>query len=56
MVKSLSGYPIQSPYVSIANRQAELLIRIASGIWVHSGEPKQDLCARKKLKRFARPL
>lgn len=30
MVKSPSGYPIQSPYVSIANRQAELMMRIAS--------------------------
>jgi phage terminase small subunit len=24
------GYPIQSPYVSIANRQAEIMMRIAS--------------------------
>lgn len=30
MVKSPSGYPIQSPYVSIANRQAEIMMRIAS--------------------------
>ena len=30
MVKSPSGYPIQSPYVSIANRQAEIMLRIAS--------------------------
>ena len=30
MVKSPSGYPIQSPYVSIANRQAELMMRISS--------------------------
>lgn len=30
MVKSPSGYPIQSPYVAIANRQAELMMRIAS--------------------------
>ena len=29
MVKSPTGYPIQSPYVSIANRQAEIMIRIA---------------------------
>jgi Phage terminase, small subunit len=29
-VKSPSGYPIQSPYVSIANRQAEIMMRIAS--------------------------
>lgn len=29
MVKSPSGYPIQSPYVSIANRQAEIMMRIA---------------------------
>ena len=30
MVKSPSGYPIQSPWVSIANRQAEIMMRIAS--------------------------
>jgi P27 family predicted phage terminase small subunit len=30
MVKSPSGYPQQSPYVAVANRQAELMIRIAS--------------------------
>jgi P27 family predicted phage terminase small subunit len=30
MVKSPTGYPMQSPYLAIANRQAELMIRIAS--------------------------
>jgi P27 family predicted phage terminase small subunit len=30
MVKSPSGYPVQSPYVAIANRQAEIMMRIAS--------------------------
>jgi P27 family predicted phage terminase small subunit len=30
MVKAPSGYPIQSPYVAIANRQAELMMRISS--------------------------
>lgn len=30
MVKSPTGYPIQSPYLSIANRQAELMMRIAA--------------------------
>lgn len=30
MVKSPTGYPIQSPYVSIANRQTEIMMRIAS--------------------------
>lgn len=30
MVKSPSGYPMQSPYISIANRQAEIMMRIAS--------------------------
>ena len=30
MVKSPSGYPIQSPYVFIGNRQAEIMMRIAS--------------------------
>jgi P27 family predicted phage terminase small subunit len=30
MIKSPTGYPVQSPYVSIANRQAEIMMRIAS--------------------------
>ena len=30
MVKSPSGYPIQSPYLAIANRQAELMMRISA--------------------------
>ena len=30
MIKSPNGYPIQSPYVAIANKQAEIMIKIAS--------------------------
>jgi P27 family predicted phage terminase small subunit len=30
MVKSPSGYPMQSPYISMANRQAEIMMRIAT--------------------------
>jgi phage terminase small subunit len=30
MMKLPSGYPIQSPYVSIANQQAAIMLRIAS--------------------------
>jgi len=30
MVKAPTGYPVQSPYVAIANRQAEIMMRIAS--------------------------
>ena len=30
MMKSPSGYPVQSPYVAIANRQAEIMLRIAN--------------------------
>ncbi len=30
MIKSPSGFPQQSPYVSIANRQAEIMMRIAA--------------------------
>jgi P27 family predicted phage terminase small subunit len=30
MIKSPTGYPVQSPYISIANRQAEIMMRIAS--------------------------
>jgi len=30
MIKSPQGFPIQSPYLAIANRQAEIMMRIAS--------------------------
>jgi P27 family predicted phage terminase small subunit len=30
MIKSPTGYPVQSPYVAIANRQTEIMMRIAS--------------------------
>jgi P27 family predicted phage terminase small subunit len=30
MVKAPSGYPMQSPYIGLANRQAELMIRLSS--------------------------
>lgn len=30
MVKSPTGYPIQSPYLAIANRQAEIMLRVAA--------------------------
>ena len=30
MVKSPTGFPMQSPYLAIANRQAEIMMRIAS--------------------------
>jgi P27 family predicted phage terminase small subunit len=30
MIKAPSGYPIQSPYLSTLNRQAEIMLRIAS--------------------------
>jgi phage terminase small subunit len=29
MIKSPTGYPVQSPYVAIVNRQAEVILRIA---------------------------
>ena len=30
MVKSPTGFPIQSPYLAIANRQAEIMLRVAA--------------------------
>jgi P27 family predicted phage terminase small subunit len=30
MIKSPTGYPVQSPYLAIANRQAEIMLRVAS--------------------------
>ena len=29
MVKSPDDYPVQSPYIAISNRQAEIMLRIA---------------------------
>ena len=29
IVKSPNGHPVQSPYIAIANRQAEIMLRIA---------------------------
>ncbi len=44
MVKSPSGYPMQSPYVAIANKQAELMIRIAAEFgFTPSSRPRIDL-------------
>jgi P27 family predicted phage terminase small subunit len=30
MIKSPNGYPVQSPYLAVANRHADTMIRIAS--------------------------
>jgi P27 family predicted phage terminase small subunit len=30
MVKSPNGYPMQSPYVAVANKQVDVMVRIAS--------------------------
>jgi len=30
MVKSPNGYPMQSPYVAVANKQVEIMVRIAA--------------------------
>lgn len=30
MIKSPQGFPMQSPYIAVANRQAELMLRVAS--------------------------
>jgi P27 family predicted phage terminase small subunit len=30
MLKSPTGYPMQSPYIGLANRQSEIMMRIAS--------------------------
>jgi len=32
MMRSPSGYPIQSPYVSVASKNAEIMIRVAAGL------------------------
>jgi hypothetical protein len=40
MVRSPTGYPIQSPYLAMANRQAELMMRIASEFRLHACKPQ----------------
>jgi P27 family predicted phage terminase small subunit len=35
MIKSPSGYPVQSPYVAIVNRQAEVMLRILQIRGIH---------------------
>ena len=30
MIKSPNGYPVQSPYLAVANRHADTMVRIAS--------------------------
>jgi P27 family predicted phage terminase small subunit len=30
MVKSPNGYPMQSPYVAVVNRQVDIMVRIAA--------------------------
>lgn len=50
VIKSPSGYPIQSPYVSIMNKQAQLMLRasselgltLASRLRVKAGSKKSD--------------
>ena len=49
MIKSPSGYPVQSPYVAIANRQAEMMLRIA-------GELASPRCTQSQLFVFERKL
>lgn len=48
MVKSPSGYPIQSPYVSIANREAEIMMRIASEFGFTPASRSRITTPRKK--------
>jgi P27 family predicted phage terminase small subunit len=30
MVKSPNGFPMQSPYVAVANKQADIMVRVAA--------------------------
>src|SRR5260370_39429777 len=41
MVKSPSGFPIQSPYLAIANRQAHIMMRIASAFRFTPASPSR---------------
>ena len=48
MIKSPSGYPTQSPYLAIANRQAEIMMRI-SAEFEFTPESRVDLQAKQNL-------
>jgi P27 family predicted phage terminase small subunit len=39
MIKSPNGYPVQSPYLAVANRHADTMIRIASEFGFTPSEP-----------------
>jgi P27 family predicted phage terminase small subunit len=47
MIKSPTGFPIQSPYLAIANRQAEIMMRIASEFGFTPASRKSDRHARQ---------
>ena len=47
MVKSPSGFPIQSPYVSIANRQAGDHDAYRIRIWIYASQQEPDLDTKR---------
>jgi hypothetical protein len=48
MVKSPTGFPIQPPYLAIANRQAEIMMRYRLGVWIYSCQPQPDFRAASR--------
>jgi P27 family predicted phage terminase small subunit len=49
MIKSPSGYPVQSPYVAIVNRQAEVMLRIAGEFGFTPASRSRNLSYTKHL-------
>jgi P27 family predicted phage terminase small subunit len=56
MIKSPTGFPIQSPYISIANRKAETMMRIASEFGFTPASRSRISTPIKKPTEFIRPL
>ena len=42
MVKSPNGYPMQSPYVAVANKQVDIMVRIAAEFGMTPYLPHSD--------------
>jgi P27 family predicted phage terminase small subunit len=40
MIKSPNGYPQQSPYVSVANKQFEIMMRVCIGFRIYARKPR----------------
>ena len=54
MVKSPNGYPMQSPYVAVANKQVEIMVRIAAELGMTPSSRTPDPGRRQGARRSVR--